>query len=159
MKLCNCVSGQYFSFRLTGFSDFVHCPVFWKLEKDNSETESVSILRWRGESDWDPPLPPTPQDGNVQCLKHYGSYFIEYQTMDKVQNPNNSEYYTPYTLQNVVFYIIWQKSLLSSNLVHIFCFVIPAAVMCTAWHISASFQFVVLPKAWLTLSQAGIRIY
>jgi hypothetical protein len=61
--------------RITGFLDFVHCPVFYKLE--NTAFRKVDLFLSSG-------------GGSV-------FWFLEYWMMDKVQKPSNSEYYTPST--------------------------------------------------------------
>jgi hypothetical protein len=61
--------------RITEFLDFVHCPVLYKLE--NTTFKIVDLFLSLG-------------GGSVFC-------FLEYWTMDKVQKPSNSEYYTPST--------------------------------------------------------------
>jgi hypothetical protein len=73
-----------FSVRVTGFLDFVHHPEFWTL----------SIIQNSGQ--W-----PKDSDDYVWLIGFWtssiicNSKYLEFQMMDKVQIPNNSECYTP----------------------------------------------------------------
>jgi hypothetical protein len=67
------------------FLDFVHRPVFYKIENSSfnvSETGSVSVLRSGGR---------TPSQLGPLERGNLNHYFVEYWTMDKVQKLSNSE--------------------------------------------------------------------
>jgi hypothetical protein len=88
------------TFRITGFSDFVHRPVFWQLENtafdlfpSSAEGETPTLLGLALSKGPNRVGVPTFTWGrkHIGFPKRYVFYFLEHRTMDKVRKHSNSE--------------------------------------------------------------------
>jgi hypothetical protein len=98
-KLCTDVSETCQTVhRITGFLDFFHCLVFYRTRRFGN---CICFRPQVKGPNWVGVYSPTFTWGRkqIQFPKHRVFYSLEYQTMEKVQKPSNSVFYTPLSEQ------------------------------------------------------------